>query len=241
MAPELNLLRNRAADLAENLGLFVQPLANDAVRWLEYGRQLRLLQSPLDVSQAMQSRVLPANQDGSTETSRPNTAWVFTSATLGHDEGLSWMVDNCGLAGARVLKVPSPFDYAQQAALYVPPNFPPPGDAAHSQAVAALALQGALQLGGRTLVLTTTLRAMNSIGEALQRSLQAQAALGLTSGSAWVWRVAWSCCCKASSPSANCWSALWHVESRPGAVPFWWGPPRFGRALICRARLCNCC
>ena len=186
MAPELNLLRNRAADLAENLGLFVQPLANDAVRWLEYGRQLRLLQSPLDVSQAMQSRVLPANQDGSTQTSRPNTAWVFTSATLGHDEGLSWMVDNCGLAGARVLKVPSPFDYAQQAALYVPPNFPPPGDAAHSQAVAALALQGALQLGGRTLVLTTTLRAMNSIGEALQRSLQAQAqaALGLTSGSA---------------------------------------------------------
>ncbi|MCX8517533.1 MAG: ATP-dependent DNA helicase, partial [Rhodoferax sp.] len=32
VAPELNLLRNRAADLAENLGLFLQPLAADAVR-----------------------------------------------------------------------------------------------------------------------------------------------------------------------------------------------------------------
>ncbi|MCX8520416.1 MAG: ATP-dependent DNA helicase, partial [Rhodoferax sp.] len=177
MAPELHLLRNRAVALADRLTLFMQQVPNDAVRWLEHGRQLRLLQSPLDVSQAMQSRVLPAAaQDGEPRDAAhaSNTAWVFTSATLGHDDGLTWMVDSCGLAGARVLKVSSPFDYAQQAALYVPPDFPLPSDPAHSQAVAALALQGALQLGGRTLVLTTTLRAMVSIGQALERSLQAQ-------------------------------------------------------------------
>jgi ATP-dependent DNA helicase DinG len=70
------------------------------------------------------------------------------------------------------LRVPSPFDYARQAAVYVPTDFPKPGDATHSAAVAALALQGAQALGGRTLVLTTTLRAMRSIGDALALALQ---------------------------------------------------------------------
>lgn len=166
-APELQLLESRAVDIRELLQLFMQPLPADAVRWLELGRQLRMLQSPLDVSQAMQTRVLPADggQGG-------NKSWVFTSATLGHDEGLSLMVDSCGLAGATILRVPSPFDYAQQAALYVPKDFPKPAEATHSAAVAALALQGAHVLGGRTLVLTTTLRAMRSIGDALALALQ---------------------------------------------------------------------
>jgi ATP-dependent DNA helicase DinG len=168
MAPELALLQTRTADLATLLELFFQPVPLGAVRWLESGHQLRMLQSPLDVSQAMQSRVLP--QEGAVG----NKSWIFTSATLGHDDELSWMVDSCGLTGARVLKVPSPFDYAQQAALYVPKNFPKPGDVSHSFAVAELALQGALALGGHTLVLTTTLRAMRSIGDALALALQGQ-------------------------------------------------------------------
>ena len=167
MAPELHVLEQRAAALVELLQLFLQDVPQDAVRWLELGRELRMLQSPLDVSLAMQQRVLPpAGGVGS------NKSWVFTSATLGHDETLSWMVDSCGLAGARVLKVPSPFDYASQAALYIPQDFPKPADPAHSYAVAELALQGALALGGRTLVLTTTLRAMRNIGDALARQLQ---------------------------------------------------------------------
>jgi len=166
-APELELLHNRAAEMGQLLQLFMQPLPTDGVRWLEMGRQLRMLQSPLDVSQAMRTRVLPTDPSQGS-----NKSWVFTSATLGHDESLSFMVDSCGLAGATVLRVPSPFDYAQQAALYVPPNFPKAGDASHSAAVAALALQGAQLLGGRTLVLTTTLRAMRSIGDALALALQ---------------------------------------------------------------------
>jgi ATP-dependent DNA helicase DinG len=166
-APELQLLQSRGQALRELLHLFLLPLPEDAVRWLEQGRQLRMLQSPLDVSHAMQTRVLPA-----ADASGGHKSWVFTSATLGHDADLSWMVQSCGLAGARVLKVPSPFDYAQQAALYVPKDFPKPAEAGHSDAVAALALRGALCLGGRTLVLTTTLRAMRSIGDSLARELQ---------------------------------------------------------------------
>jgi ATP-dependent DNA helicase DinG len=95
-------------------------------------------------------------------------SWIFTSATLGDDDRLSWFTEPCGLADADVLRVGSPFDYAAQAAVYVPRELPRPNDPGHSSAVAKLVAQGAAALGGRTMVLTTTLRALRAIGEELQ-------------------------------------------------------------------------
>ena len=161
ISPELRLLASRAADLLSLMQAFVQPLASAGVRWLELGRQLRLLQAPLDIASVMQTRLFDA-EGGAAK------SWIFTSATLGHDAGLHWFVDSCGLSGAQILQVASPFDYATQSALFVPPAFVQPSDARHSLAVAALAHQGAVALGGRTLVLTTTLRAMRSIGAQLR-------------------------------------------------------------------------
>lgn len=114
----------------------------------------------------------PANLSTSTSGApavQGDTAWIFTSATLGLDDDLRWFTEPCGLRGAQLLRVDSPFDYAHQAALYVPPDFPLPADAAHSAAVAQLAGDGAAVLGGRTLVLTTTLRALEHIGANLKR------------------------------------------------------------------------
>ena len=95
-------------------------------------------------------------------------AWIFTSATLGDEPSLRWFTEPCGLSSAEVMQVSSPFDYAHQAGLYVPTHLPRPGDAAHAQQVAQLVLEALGILGGRTLVLTTTLNAMRSIGEYLQ-------------------------------------------------------------------------
>jgi ATP-dependent DNA helicase DinG len=95
-------------------------------------------------------------------------AWIFTSATLGDEPSLRWFTEPCGLSSAEVMQVSSPFDYARQAALYVPTHLPRPGDADHAAQVARLVLEAMAILGGRTLVLTTTLNAMRSIGEHLQ-------------------------------------------------------------------------
>ena len=95
-------------------------------------------------------------------------AWIFTSATLGDEPSLRWFTEPCGLSSAEVMQVSSPFDYARQAALYVPTHLPRPGDADHAAQVARLVLEAMAILGGRTLVLTTTLTAMRSIGEHLQ-------------------------------------------------------------------------
>lgn len=101
-------------------------------------------------------------------------ALIFTSATLGADARLSWFTEPCGLEGADILQVESPFDYAQQAAIYVPRHLPRPSDPSHSAALAHVAAEGARRLGGRTLVLTTTLRALRAIGDVLAQSLGEQ-------------------------------------------------------------------
>lgn len=161
---ESKALRDRASELRETLALFVGEVPSGWVRWMEGGGALRMVQSPLDIAQAMQTRVI--GPIGETATHK---SWIFTSATLGHDATLSQFVRSCGLLGARVMQIASPFDYSRQAALYVPPHFPKPSQAGHSAAVADLVAQAAALLGGRTLVLTTTLRAMRDIALALRR------------------------------------------------------------------------
>jgi ATP-dependent DNA helicase DinG len=73
------------------------------------------------------------------------------------------------------MQVTSPFDYATQAALYVPSHLPKPGDPGHAGHVAQLVVEAVQVLGGRTLVLTTTLSAMRSIGEYLQTRIDPSA------------------------------------------------------------------
>jgi ATP-dependent DNA helicase DinG len=70
------------------------------------------------------------------------------------------------------MRIDSPFNYARQAALYVPKGFPSPTHAGHSEAVAALVAGAAPVLGGRTMVLTTTIRAMRAIADSLGAQLQ---------------------------------------------------------------------
>jgi ATP-dependent DNA helicase DinG len=107
-------------------------------------------------------------QDAPPAADETRRSWIFTSATLGDDARLRWFTEPCGLTELEVLQVESPFDYAVQAAVYVPRELPKPNDPAHSAQVARLAGDAAQRLGGATMVLTTTLRALRAIGEALQ-------------------------------------------------------------------------
>ncbi|TFZ00730.1 ATP-dependent DNA helicase [Ramlibacter henchirensis] len=181
IAPDFVRLHERAATLAQRSGRFLAEAAPDAVRWVDVGQQLRLVESPLDIAQAVRTKLLKADpptakgtddEPGREPVEQGGRAWIFTSATLGDDARLRWFTEPCGLDDAEVLKVGSPFDYPAQAALYLPRDLPKPNDPGHSPAVARLAAQAAQGLGGRTMVLTTTLRALRGIGEELQRRFQ---------------------------------------------------------------------
>ncbi len=165
-APDFVRLHERASLLAQRVRGFTREPQKGSVRWLDVGTHLRLIESPLDIAEAVQQKLLKTADEDDPEARRK--AWVFTSATLGDDARLSWFTEPCGLREAQVLRVASPFDYPSQAALYVPRNVPRPNDPGHSGAVARIAESAALRIGGRTMVLTTTLRALRAIGEQLQ-------------------------------------------------------------------------
>jgi len=170
LSPDFARLHERASTIATRAARFAQPCAPESVRWVDAGTHVRLVESPLDIAEAVRTRML--KRDDSDATDDDNRAWVFTSATLGDEPKLRWFTEPCGLQEAEVLRVSSPFDYPQQASLYVPRNIPKPNDPSHSAEVARIAGHGARMLGGRTLVLTTTLRALRTIGDDLRRQFE---------------------------------------------------------------------
>jgi ATP-dependent DNA helicase DinG len=166
IGPDLGRLAERAAALAAAAQTFAVEGAADRVRWIDLSAHgVRLIESPLDIREVITAQRAKA----------PKT-WVFTSATLGDDEALTWFARSAALEDARTLRVGSPFDYANNARLYVPMRFPKPNEADHATAVAELAARCAAALDGRTFVLTTTLRALPLVAETLRAGLDAAGA-----------------------------------------------------------------
>ena len=164
MSPDFTKLGERAAHLAALARRFSEKAAAGQVRWIDLSpHQTRLVESPLDIRDALREQMQSAPK-----------AWVFTSATLGDDDRLSWFTDSAGLSEARTLRLGSPFDYASHARLYVPRGFPKPSEPEHTPSVAVLAARCARALGGRTFVLTTTLRALQIVGERLRAEFEEQ-------------------------------------------------------------------
>ena len=165
IAADFVRLRERSGALADRAESFLSACKPGCVRWVDVTAQLRLVESPLTIAEAVKTKLLTASPESA-------KSWIFTSATLGDDETLSWFTQPCGLEDAKILRVGSPFDYAEQAALYVPQDFPKPADPSHALKVAESAAAWSRQLGGRTMVLTTTLKALRVIGEALSLTFE---------------------------------------------------------------------
>lgn len=161
IAPDFQRLLERGRSLVRLAEQFSAPADSGSVRWLDLtAQQVRLVESPLDIRDALHEQM-----------SAHPKAWIFTSATLGDDDALTWFTEPSGLTGAPTVRVGSPFDYARNARLYVPRHFPKPSEPTHLAAVAALAASFVRQLGGRTFVLTTTLRALQIVGDSLREAL----------------------------------------------------------------------
>ena len=161
VAPDFARLLERAAGFADLARRFAEPAADGHVRWIDLSpHQARLVESPLDIRDMLTEQRALAPR-----------AWIFTSATLGDDDQLTWFSQSAALEDAQKLKLGSPFDYRAHARLWVPPKFPKPNEPGHPVAVAQLAARCAVALGGRTFVLTTTLRALPLVAETLRAEL----------------------------------------------------------------------
>ncbi len=131
---------------------------DDTIRWFEtYARGFALRATPVDVAGLFRTFVEHAQ-----------AAWVMTSATLAVDGSFRHFRQRLGLDDARELLLDSPFDYANNALLYLPRELPEPNSREHSAAVASTALAILPHSRGRMFVLVTSLRALSQVATQLR-------------------------------------------------------------------------
>jgi len=148
----------RAQELAGQLKHWQDNDVPETVRWLEvFHHSLQLNSTPLSIADIF------AKQIGG----HPR-AWIFTSATLAVKQNFSHYQNEMGLTEARTACWDSPFDYPEQALLYVPQHLPEPNTEGYTDAVVQAALPLIEASRGRAFLLFTSLRAMQRAYEILQ-------------------------------------------------------------------------
>ena len=117
-----------------------------------------------------------AAQPGADDTPPPAQpqAWIFTSATLAVKQDFSHFTRDLGLDDARCQSWASPFDYPNQALLYVPEHLPEPNTSGHTDALIDAALPLLRANRGRAFVLCTTHRAVERAAQRLRDAFEAE-------------------------------------------------------------------
>jgi ATP-dependent DNA helicase DinG len=154
----------RAGDLLLRVRNWQNGANADFVRWGEtHTHSLQLNATPLVIAEIMQKQM-----------SGHPRAWIFTSATLAVQEDFGHYCAEMGLVDASSARWESPFDYPNQALLYVPKGLPEPNSQGYTEAVVKAAFPLLKASHGRAFFLCTSLRAMRRthelLGEALERA-----------------------------------------------------------------------
>jgi ATP-dependent DNA helicase DinG len=154
-------LHRRAVTLLSSLRTWMEGGDPSQVYWVERrGRGVYLQATPIDVSGLLREKVF----------SRVPAA-VLTSATLAVAERFDFLKQRLGLDGARELIVPSHFDYARQALLYVPDHMPDVRSPGFTSA-AAREVRVLLQHSrGRAFVLFTSYQQMRAVHDMVAEDL----------------------------------------------------------------------
>ena len=120
------------------------------IQWFEtFRRGFSLHLTPMDVAD---------NFRGHMKESR--AAWIFSSATLAVADSFDHFARRMGLEEAETRRWDSPFDFANQAEVYVPEGLPEPNSRGYTAAVVEAALPVLKASQGRTFMLFTSHRAL---------------------------------------------------------------------------------
>lgn len=153
-------LARRAREMRDDLATIAEQRQKSHVYWGEVRPTGTLLTaSPIEVGELVRRHII---------TSGPTP--IFTSATLTAAGDFSYQRARLGLGDPNScdeLLVPSPFDYARQAMLYVPRDLPPPADDSFSAAAAQRTLELLDITRGRAFLLFTSHRALREAASRL--------------------------------------------------------------------------
>jgi ATP-dependent DNA helicase DinG len=203
-------LSRRAGEIRDNLRFVIKASDPDFVYFVESrGRGIFLRAAPIDVSTIVREVLFDRMQ-----------ATILTSATLTVDGSFDYIRGRLGLersGAARFLKLPSEFDYARQAILYLPRKMPDPRSLEFTAAAAREIIGILEETQGRAFVLFTSYASM--------RAVHALAEMELS----------FPILAQGSAPRS---SLLQQFRTTPNAVlfatsSFWQGVDVMGEALSC--------
>ena len=152
-------LQERLLESADRLHSLTAAELPGGVRWAETNaRSVSAHYAPVDVASQL-SALMEAQP----------CAWILTSATLAVGDDFSHFKRRSGLARATTVRFESPFDFPNQALLYLPKGLGEPSAPGHTRDVVNLALPLLEASGGRAFLLFTSHRALREAAEELYR------------------------------------------------------------------------
>lgn len=145
-AEDLLALARRAGEIRDQLRFLMSASDPRHVYFIEArGRGVFLRAAPIDVADILQEVLFDRMR-----------ATVLTSATLTVEGSFAYVRGRLGIRGGAEITVPSEFDYASQAVLYLPRRMPAPKAPDFSQAAAQEVLEILRRTRGRAFVLFTS-------------------------------------------------------------------------------------
>jgi ATP-dependent DNA helicase DinG len=151
-------IARRAGELRDDLRFMMAASDGAFVYFIETrGRGVFLRAAPIDVSGILQEQLFDRWK-----------AAVLTSATLTVEGSFNYVRGRLGIARAEELAVPSEFDFARQAILYLPRRMPPPRSPAFADAAAREVLDILRRTNGRAFVLFTSYSVLNAVRSILE-------------------------------------------------------------------------
>ena len=154
-------IQRRAADIRSDLRFLLRADDPDFVYYLETrGRGLYLRASPVDVSRIVRDALFDRMR-----------AIVLTSATLAVDASFEYVKGRLGIKEADELRVPSEFDFATQALLYLPRRLPSPKAPTFAEAAARETIEILKRSRGRAFVLFTSYAVLRTVQRFVEMSI----------------------------------------------------------------------
>jgi ATP-dependent DNA helicase DinG len=150
--------------LQEIVALFVpiQDNADSMILWVEsFRKSIVVHMTPQSVAEQFSQLVSYARR-----------SYIFTSATLTMADSFEFFLKPLGLTKAKTAIYPSPFDYWQQALLYLPRHLPDVKDRDYHDKLIEQVLPVIDACGGRTFFLFTSHRALKQVAAKLQNTLK---------------------------------------------------------------------
>ncbi|MBM3749904.1 MAG: ATP-dependent DNA helicase [Acidimicrobiia bacterium] len=143
----------RASGLRDDLRILLAAEDPSFVHFVEVrGRGVTFRAAPIDVSALVRDKVIGER-----------LATVLTSATLTVGGSFAYMQNRLGLERADTVRLPSEFDFASQALLYLPPDMPDPRSPEFNVAAAGVIAELLERSSGRAFVLFTSYAAMRDV------------------------------------------------------------------------------